>query len=449
MKNIMTMMLLAALLFSVSSCQDFLDEKADAQLTVPETVADHQALLDNLGFINTEFTSAAIVSTDDYYLTDAQFNAIPFEEKKRLYTWMPDRVAKASSLGNEWQSCYRAIYICNMVLYNLDQLKLKGTDADEVRGQALALRAARYLDAAQVWCLAYDPNTADHTLGLPIRLDPDMSIPSVRSTLRETYNQIIADLQAAIPLLPQKQVSRMRMSKDAAYGFLARAYLYMGDYQNALINAKQALAITGTLMDYSTLDLTATYSIPDFNQETLFWCANFYESTLMQARIHRSMYDNYDNNDLRKYAFFRINDDNEIIFKGFYNRNNGPNPGVAVDELYLITAECEAELGNVQDAMAYLNTLLQNRWKPGTFTPYIATSRQEALAIIRKEREKEMPLRGTRWADVKRYNRDGANITMHRTVNGQSYELPPNDPRYAVAIPEEIIQIAGIPQNPR
>lgn len=449
MKNIMTMMLLAALLFLASSCQDFLEEKADAQLTIPETVADHQALLDNYMVMNTEFTSAGIVSTDDYYLTDAQFNAIPFEENKRLYTWMPDRVAKASSLGNEWQSCYRAIYICNMVLYNLDQLKLKGTDADRVRGQALALRAARYLDAAQVWCLAYDPNTADHTLGLPIRLDPDMSIPSVRSTLRETYNQIIADLQAAIPLLPQKQVSRMRISKDAAYGFLARAYLYMGDYQNALLNAKQALAITGTLMDYSTLDFSTTYSIPNFNQEILFWCVSFYEPTIMQARIGRNVYDTYEDNDLRKYAFFRINSDNEIIFKGFYNRNNGPNSGVAVDELYLMMAECEAELGNLQDAMAYLNTLLQNRWKPGTFTPYVTTSRQEALAIIRKEREKEMPLRGTRWADVKRYNRDGANITMHRTVNGQSYELSPNDPRYAVAIPEEIIQIAGIPQNPR
>ncbi len=169
----------------------------------------------------------------------------------------------------------------------------------------------------------------------------------------------------------------------------------------------------------------------------------------MEARIDQKLYNTYDENDLRKAAFFRINSDNEIIFKGFYNRNNGPNPGVAVDELYLIMAECEARIGNTQEAMDNLNKLLETRWKPGTFSPYIAASQQEALAIIRKEREKEMPLRGTRWADVKRYNRDGANITMQRTVNGQSYELPPNDPRYAVAIPEEIIKIAGIPQNPR
>ncbi|MEN2436490.1 RagB/SusD family nutrient uptake outer membrane protein [Weeksellaceae bacterium A-14] len=449
MKNVITIIIFAAFISSVSSCHDFLEEKADDQLSIPETVADQQALLDNYMVMNTEFTSAAIVCTDDYYLTDAQFNAIPFEENKRLYTWMPDHVAKASSLGNEWQSCYRAIYICNMVLYNIDHLKLKGTDADDVRGQALALRAARYLDAAQVWCLAYDPEKANNTLGLPIRLDPDMAIPSTRSTLKETYAQIISDLQAAIPLLPLKQVSRMRMARDAAYGFLARAYLYMGDYQNALLNAKQALAITGTLMDYSTLDLSATYSIPNFNQEILFWCVPFYEPTIMEARIDRNVYNTYDNNDLRKNVFFANNTDDEIIFKGFYNRNNGPNPGVAVDELYLMISECEARLGNMQEAMDNLNKLLETRWKPGTFTPYVTTSQQEALTIIRKEREKEMPLRGIQWADIKRYNRDGANITMHRTVNGQSYELPPNDLRYAVAIPEEIIKIAGIPQNPR
>lgn len=93
--------------------------------------------------------------------------------------------------------------------------------------------------------------------------------------------------------------------------------------------------------------------------------------------------------------------------------------------------------------------LLEKRWIPGTFVPFTAANQQEALDIIRDERKKEMLMRGTRWSDLKRYNRDGANITLTRTVNGKQYELPPNDLRYAVAIPEEIIKISGIPQNPR
>lgn len=449
MKIYIKSLILFVSVMMMQGCTDFLDEKSDSQLAIPTTIADFQALLDNYANMNGEFASAGAISSDDYYLTDAQFNTIPFEENKRLYIWMPERVAKSSSLGNNWSSCYRAIYICNMILYQLDKLGKKGSEADNIRGQALALRASRYLDASQTWCLAYDSRTSANTLGLPIRLDPDMDIPSVRATLQETYAQIISDFQAAVPLLPEHQLSLSRISRDAAYGFLARTYLYMGDYENALIQAKKALEIKNTLIDFSTLNLNSAYPILNFNSEILFWCATSYESTLMQARIDRSFYNRYDVYDLRKEAFFGSSNDNELLFRGFYNNMDGPNPGVAVDELYLMVAECEARLNHITKAMQSLNALLITRWVPGTFIPYIAANMQEALNIIRDERQKEMLMRGTRWSDLKRYNRDGANIILKRTVNGQQYELPPNDLRYAIAIPEEIIKISGIPQNPR
>ena len=66
-----------------------------------------------------------------------------------------------------------------------------------------------------------------------------------------------------------------------------------------------------------------------------------------------------------------------------------------------------------------------------------------------KERRKELLFRGLRWSDLKRYNRDGAGISLERTVNGTTYTLPPNDLRYAIAIPEDIIKMTGMPQNPR
>lgn len=99
--------------------------------------------------------------------------------------------------------------------------------------------------------------------------------------------------------------------------------------------------------------------------------------------------------------------------------------------------------------MGYLNNLLAKRWKTGTFVPITASSQTDALNIISRERRKELLIRGVRWSDLKRYNRDGANITLTRTVNGQTYTLPPNDLRYAIAIPEDIITLTGMPQNPR
>ncbi len=449
MKRIYILLVGLFALLSVTNCRDFLEEKSSSKLTTIESLADLQALLDNYGFLNTDFAASGETGSDDFYLTDAQYNGLYFEEDKRLYTWMPDHVATPSSIGNNWMSCYRAIYVCNAVLQSLEANGFAGDGANFIRGQALALRAARYLDAVQVWCLAYDPATAGTTLGLPLRLDPDMNVPSVRASLQETYARILDDLQKAAPLLPEKQASRMRMSRDAVYGLLARAYLFMGDYNRSLEFSLKALSITDTLMDFSTLDPEAEYPIHEMNPEVLFWGNMSYEYHLVPAHIDLNFYETYDSNDLRKQIFFERSDEGDIFYKGYYNNMNGPNTSVTTDELHLIKAESLVRNNRVSEGMQTLNHLLATRWKPGSFVPLTAGSQQDALAAVIKERRKELLIRGLRWPDLKRYNRDGANITLTRVVNGKTYILPPNDLRYAVAIPEEVIDLSGMPQNPR
>ncbi|WP_346984965.1 RagB/SusD family nutrient uptake outer membrane protein [Chryseobacterium sp. POE27] len=440
---------LILVLLSALSCNDFLDEKSDLKLATPDKLEDNQILLNNYGFLNVDFASSGETSSDDYYLTDADYNALSFEASKRLYTWMPDNVATSVSSGNDWSACYRSIYVCNAVLFNMKDKNYTGEQADNIRGQALALRAFRYLDAAQIWCKAYNPATAGTDLGLPLRLDPDMNIPSVRSTVKQTYEQIISDLQTAIPLLLQKQISGMRISRAAAYGLLARTYLFMGDYEKALSNTEAALNIGGELMDFNTLNPDADYPVAELNKEVLLWAAMKYEYHLIPAKIPDHIYQMYDNNDLRKTIFFRKNTANEVLFKAYYNNANGPIVSVAIDELYLMAAECKVRMNKIQEGIGYLNTLLIKRWKTGTFVPITANSQAQALDIVLKERRKELLIRGLRWPDLKRYNRDGANVTLIRTIKGQTYSLPPNDPRYAIAIPEDIITLSGMPQNPR
>ncbi|MET3538960.1 RagB/SusD family nutrient uptake outer membrane protein [Chryseobacterium limigenitum] len=449
MRKIKILWISLSLILTSYGCSDFLDEKSDLKLATPDRLEDNQMLLNNYGFLNVDFASSGETSSDDHYLTDADYNGLSFEATKRLHIWMPDNVAPPISSGNDWSTCYRSIYVCNAVLFNMQDKNFTGEQADNIRGQALALRAFRYLDAAQIWCKAYDPQTAGTDLGLPLRLDPDMNIPSVRSTVKQTYDQIISDLQTAIPLLLPKQISGMRISRAAAYGLLARTYLFMGDYDNALKNTEQALNINNDLMDFNALNPNADYPIEEMNKEVLLWTAMGYESHLIPAKIPDHIYQMYDNNDLRKTIFFRKNTVNEILFKGYYNNVNGPIISVANDELYLMAAECNVRLNKIQEGMSYLNNLLVKRWKTGTYIPMTANSQAEALNIILKERRKELLIRGLRWSDLKRYNRGGANITLTRTVNGQTYTLSPNDLRYAVAIPEDIIILTGMPQNPR
>lgn len=449
MRKIKILLTSLSLILISFGCSDFLDEKSDLKLATPDRLEDNQMLLNNYGFLNVDFASSGETSSDDYYLTDADYNGLSFEATKRLHIWMPDNVAPSISSGNDWSTCYRSIYICNAVLFNMQDKNFTGEQADNIRGQALALRAFRYLDAAQIWCKAYNPQTAGTDLGLPLRLDPDMNIPSVRSTVKQTYDQIISDLQTAIPLLLPKQISGMRISRAAAYGLLARTYLFMGDYNSALQNTQQALSINNDLMDFNTLNPNADYPIEEMNKEILLWTAITYESHLMPAKIPEHIYQMYDNNDLRKTVFFRKNTANEVLFKGYYNNVNGPIVSVATDELYLMAAECNVRLNKIQEGMGHLNDLLVKRWKTGNYIPMTANSQTEALNIILKERRKELLIRGLRWSDLKRYNRDGANIMLTRTVNGQTYTLPPNDLRYVIAIPEDIITLTGMPQNPR
>jgi hypothetical protein len=168
------------------------------------------------------------------------------------------------------------------------------------------------------------------------------------------------------------------------------------------------------------------------------------------AKVPLNLFQLYHENDLRKLIYFRVNPNGDIIFKGNYTGgSSGKMTSVAVDELYLIAAESYVQTGDVTKSMKMLNDLLITRWKAETFIPFMANSKEEALQLIRKERQKELLFRGIRWSDLKRYNRDGANITLTRTIENKQYSLPPNDPRYAVAISEEIIKLSGMPQNHR
>lgn len=447
MKKYFTATAFAALMvIPLMGCRDFLSEKSDSRLSIPDQLEDNQAIVDRY-FLLGQYPNSAEISADDIWVSDADFNTFPNESEKRLYTWKPDYVSLAVS--SDWQTTYSKINIYNNVLFNLEHYQIP--QAENVRGQALVLRAAAYLEAAQIWCLAYNPATAAKDLGLPIRLDPDMNIPSFRSSVEQTYRQILSDLLTAAELLPNDQIAVSRPSKRTALGLLARTYLFMGEYQKAAQYASAALAIKNELLNFNALNPGSTNPFLPIHTEIIFPLSRVNSPFLAatKAKIPQSIYDSYENNDLRKQMYFRLDASQNVLFKGNFSGGTARSASLATDELYLTAAEGHAASGNYTEAMVFLNALLINRWKTGTFIPFTATDAQSALQIIRKERRKEMLFRGVRWADLKRYNREGAGITLSRIVNGTTFVLPPNDLRYAVALPEDIIQMTGMPQNPR
>lgn len=433
------------------ACNSFLEEKSDGTLVIPSTLDDLQALMDNVTPRNGNFSSAGEVSSDDYFVPQAAYPSLP-EELRRMYTWQPDFIFSITG-NNDWFLCYQAVYFFSSVLMSVEGIPRTTFNAyewDSVKGQALALRAFRYLDAVLIWGAAYDEATADADLGIPLRNTPDFNAPSVRSTIRETYTQIIDDLRQSALLLPLTNINAARPTKAMAYGLLARTYLSMRDYETAGRYADSCLQLHRTLIDYNMLDSNALFPFSrPLNDEIIFLGILSSNATVAQARITNAFYDTYHENDLRKSIYFSKNIDDVYQFKGQYTGYQSLFGGMATDEMYLIRAECLIRQGMVEEGIDDLNTLLGTRWKTGTYEPISVTNQEEALRIVLMERRKQLMRRGLRWHDLKRLNKEGANIILERHLDDGVFTLPANDLRYALPIPEDVIELSGMLQNPR
>ena len=426
-----------------ASCEKYLDEPSNKSLTIITNTDDLQALLDNFGSLNYTGASSQEISADDYYITDADWASLTYDTNQRMYTWQKENLFRSGGNGNDWNNLYRVVYYANTVLEKLKDIERTSSNKavwDNIKGQALVFRAVSFLDAVQIWAPAYDQASARDDKGIPLRLESDFNLPSVRASVAQSYEQIISDLKASISVLPASQVSVLRPSKAAAYGLLARTYLWMREYEKAGLYADSCLQLKNTLINYNSLKAGDTYPVKQLNAEIIFERGASLGEVLAigRAKIVAPLFLSYAVNDLRKSVFFKVNSDGTASFKGYYAGSGAVYTGLATDEMYLIRAECYARAAQTTKALADLNTLMLNRWKTNEYQPLTASTPQEALAIILFERRKELLMRGLRWMDIKRLNKDGANISLNRTINNQNFTLPPNDPGFALSLPEDI-----------
>lgn len=480
MKQLTKLLLICLpLVLSLYSCKkEWLDAKPNKSLAVPHTLRDYKSLISSTiaspGF-NTNYATLPEHGSGDFFFTTAAWGSVP-ETDRAFYLWKKELWIEKNYAA--WEGPYSKILYTNVVLEGIEKIvpvsNAEQIDWNQTKGAALFLRAVWHYEIAKQFCKVYNKTTASGDPGIPLRLNADFNEVSTRSTVEATYSQIIYDLKAAAILLPVERpdnlINKCQPTKTAAYAMLARVYLAMSDYVNALEYADKSLLLYNVTLNYNDSVTTRTnmktfqVALNPAPTSTLQPFANFNDDMIFHMRgsffpifgnstlsVDTNLYKSYNANDLRKRAFFRLKPDGTASFKGSYEPIGSITfwTGLSTAEVYLIRAECRARKGDLGLAMADLNFLMRRRWKTGTWIDASATDMNDALSKILTERRKELVFRSIRWTDLRRLNKEPQfAVTLTREIPGH-YELPANSPLYVFPIPPNVIQLTGMPQNPR
>lgn len=438
--------------------KEFLDKKPSSNILTPTTLIELRSLLE----ASDVFSSTGglpQISADEYLIVStSNYLALPNAIQRNGYIWSKEMYEGEEV--NDWNFPFRQIFYANSVLDVLKRSSFADKKESEIiEGWACFVRAYAYYDLARNFCKVYQTETADTDLGLPLRLKPDVDVSEKRASLKKTFNQIFHDLNIASALLNTTvpPLNKNRPSKAAVMALKSRIYLYMGDYNNAEVYADSSIMYHNKLINYNTVSATSDTPFGYNAEEVIYQTTHLvaYSATSgtgnrLDIEVNPEVYNLFEQNDLRKSIFFRTNSLGKInIKRGYVGGGSYPFTGLATDEIYLIKAECLARKGDAINAIVKLNQLLINRYKTNFFIPLTSSSPSDALQKILNERRKELLWKSLRWSDLKRLNRDGANIVLTRTINNMTHTLSPGDPRYVFPIPNQEITLSGIQQNPR
>ena len=454
MKNVTTILAICVVVM-LTGCNDYLDIKPKGE-KIPTTVSDYETLLNYESVQKVSDTYPAYL-TDDVFLPDvAEGTATPGlnsvdQSIRNLYLFKKEVFGDAQDDGF-WFASYNRIYYYNTVIDNI--MDADGSDEQQklsIRAEALISRALEYLYLVNGYAKYYDVRTAESDPGVPLILDEDISKKNlVRASVKDVYAQIQSDLQTALPNLPmQAKGNAFRASKAAGYGVLAKMYLYMGNYAEALKAANEVLEINNSLLDLKKYAVVKPQSsigrtnVPQDidNPENIYIKFAPYVYGL-SSKVFGSdeLISLFSEDDMRLQIYFTKNFRNIPTDKYVWAPYLRANLAVSSPEIYLIAAECEAREGSVERAMSLINKLRNNRIKNNT--PLVAIDRSDALQKVLEERRRELAMSGmVRYIDLKRLNKESQFAKTVSHVTGEdTFSLEPNSPLYVLPIPAKVMR---------
>ena len=380
----------------------------------------------------------------------------------------------ATSTPALWSIAYYVISCANNVIDAITtDDKTTGTvtqqDLNNLHAECLFLRALAHFDLVRLYAqpCTYQPDGP----GVPIIDRPQAATDKpARNTVKEVFDFIVSDLREAEKLMAENYARggisdpAAACTKPAIQALLSRAYLYMGQWQNAadyatkvITNPKFRMWTPSQYRTVWTQDISTWGEVifeiygARSNSYDPFWTGVSYMTNpagYADCAASNDLVFMYEAGDVRGTLFRGVDDVPNLFWTLKYQGKGRAQPDVAnlpvlrLSEMYLNRAEAIVNGANVAGATAIsdLNVITSNR----NARAYTAVTKEDVF----QERRKELAWEGHLWFDYSRCGR-GMVRTDFTGTNITNKDIPFPDNRWAMPINKRELDVnENLVQNP-
>lgn len=376
-----------------------------------------------------------------------------------IYQW--DIKSTTTEIAAIYNGLYTIVSRCNFFFDYKEQVEANlrtKTEVDNFKkrlGDVYFARALAYAELIRLFCEPMTSENADtENMGISLPDTYQDDVPMVkRSTLRESYNQIISDLKNAEDNMPDSRTiaDSHYFSKGAVYALRARVYLYMGmgdlkrdinnEYLKKSVEAATKVIKLGVYELSDAINNAFTIGGQYYTDYQVMWLRDGSDEIIWKIGMSENSYGGalgkellgfnnatyspryhfpeeilnlYEDTDKRASVFCAQSEDangDQVYLITKYPGNvdldggdtrkflNMPKP-LRLSEVYLIRAEAYYWLDEEENAQKDLSSLKRKRIAGfGS----VGSSGDDLLKEIKNERARELYMEGFRLSDLKRW----------------------------------------------
>lgn len=342
--------------------------------------------------------------------------ARPFNNEDFIEVYNHNMLFFNGSIGSFYGEFYTTIFRINSLLANYDQVD-GVTDATitKLENEGKFLRALCHYEVTRLFAQPYGYTTDNSHDGIALVTEL-VREPLPRSSVQESYDQVITDLTDIEDQLPDVNDGGVYATKWAAKALLARIYFGMGRYQDAIDKCDEIINSGKFTLDPSVNRYTSTVS-----PEAIFYIESTNgnnrsggfrdqfssNSDNPQLTISLDAYNIYnDTLDARSNWFVPValGETNQQIKINKFDADFFQIPYLSLTEVLLTRAEAMIELqGDVNTIVSDMNQIIERAFGTGNRVVGTGFSYDALLDRVRLERRKEFIGEGDRIFQLKRY----------------------------------------------